>query len=146
MKMHTLMGIIAASIVLVISAWPLVSAPPEATNAAASGLRSLADAAKAAYESIATEREVDRHHLEDLYVWSQRWLQAELSVATNSEQRSKLYEDHKERMKDLHDLQTKLHKAGVAGVSHTAICTTKFYFAEAELLLQAQSKAPKKSR
>jgi hypothetical protein len=146
MKTYLLMGFIAASIVVAIPHRPLVSAPPEATNAAASGPRSLADAAKAAYESIATEREVDRHNLEDLYAWSQRWLQAELSVATNSERRSKLYEDHKDRMKDLHDLQTKLHEAGVAGVSHTAICTTKFYFTEAELLLQAQSKAPKKSR
>jgi hypothetical protein len=146
MKMRTLTGVIVVSFAFAIPERPLVSAQSAATTTAASGPRSLADAAKAAYESIATEREVDRHNLEDLYVWSQRWLQAELSIATNAQQRLKLYEDHKDRMRDLHDLQAKLHEAGVAGVSHTAICTTKFYLTEAELLLQRQRKAPNKSR
>ena len=146
MRTYLLLGIVAAALVCAIPQRPLISAQPTATKTAAASPRSLADAAKAAYESIATEREVDRHNLEDLYVWSQRWLQAELSIATNAQQRLKVYEDHKDRMRDLHDLQAKLHEAGVAGVSHTAICTTKFYLTEAELLLQRQRKAPNKSR
>jgi len=75
---------------------------------------------------------------EDLYVWSRRWMEAELATTdANSPQRIATIEKHLKRMQVLEERGKSLHRTGYDGPT---ICLPAlgYYVMEAELLLREE--------
>lgn len=87
----------------------------------------LAQAANEAYKSSLAAYLDGHATCEDIYQWSRRIMDAELSSGTPNS----AVADHLARMKDLHEIVTAKLKQGSADTSKAAIDATNFYLLEA---------------
>jgi hypothetical protein len=87
-----------------------------------------AEAAKEAYAAFETMYQVGKATTEDVYVWSRRWMDAELK---NDPMNKQAVEDHWKRMRELHMRVATLHRAGVAGGEASTLAAAEYYLAEA---------------
>lgn len=108
----------------------------------------MVQAAKAAYESTAVEYDLGNVLMENLYVWSRRWLDAELTLiaeqwrgndARMRASRAEAFRKHLKRMERLHERIAVLYKAAAIGGEATNYFGSKFFVAEASLWVERAS-------
>jgi RNA polymerase sigma factor (sigma-70 family) len=112
----------------------------------AAGQRAQAEGAEAALKKALVEEarkvyEQDVRQLkvafdiaaEDVYRWSRRWLEAQMDLAVNKEERMAALRDHLGRMKDLEKVMTAAARAGQRREADAA--AGRYYRAQAELWL-----------
>ena len=94
----------------------------------------LVVAAREAYEAAKLRRRVEPEviRVNDLYVWSKRWMTAEWDFSLHSGVGAKGVKEHLERIVDLENLTIQLHKVGLAHPDELA--AAKYYRIEAELM------------
>jgi len=103
-----------------------------AKPAFAADLSHLSDAARKVYESTTAAFDCGMSgDPEPLYVWSRRWLEAELREA-NATQSKAAYTAHRDRMKVLNEKIDSRARAGTRGGSSENVAAAEYYLAEAE--------------
>jgi hypothetical protein len=112
--------------------YPLAPATAREAPPALAGLaKARADAARRAYqESVDLYREGRSRDVDRIYLWSQRWLEAEREAAPRKEAERAAYEAHYRRMRQLENLIRDRYKAGVA--APIELPAVEFYRLEAE--------------
>ena len=98
-------------------------------------LQTLNDEARATYEATMSHYETRQLDASEVYTWSIRWRAAATKGAENETKALQASKDHIGRMQDLHKKVTSMRDEGVKGGEHHIWQATKFYVAEAELLL-----------
>jgi hypothetical protein len=73
---------------------------------------------------------------EEMYRWSQRWLDSQLDLAATKEERRAARRDHFERMKGLEKIAQALVQAGKEPPAHASAAT--YYRLQAELWLSRE--------
>lgn len=100
--------------------------------------KALVETAKTTYEqNLAHMKGLEANSPEDLYVWSRRWLDAEVDLAANKDERVAAHQRHLDRMKDLEKILKNFATTGQGRQSDATAGT--YYRTQAELwLMQAQ--------
>lgn len=112
----------------------LQAAEPGADKDEAGLKKALVEAAKSTYqEDLARLKNLQASSPEDLYVWSRRWLDAEVDLAGNKEERVAAHQRHLDRMKDLERRAKAMAAAGQGRQSDATAGT--YYRTQAELWL-----------
>jgi beta-lactamase regulating signal transducer with metallopeptidase domain len=91
--------------------------------------------AERTYEATSAHFNVGYGTPDELYVWSNRWRLAATRAANNQQQREIAYQEHLDRMKQLQASVKALYDANAKGGEPAKYFATRFYVAEAELLL-----------
>ncbi len=127
----------------------------EATNLAdpKALLEPLLDAARKAYEEAVKGSQQARRagtvmiplaKSEDVYIWSVRWLNAQLELNSKKDDRIAALEGHLERMKALQTRVTEMYKAGLA--SSLEVAAVEFHRVQAQLWLARETKEQNNSK
>jgi hypothetical protein len=104
--------------------------------------KSMAEAAEETYLATVAEYGINRTTMDSVYVWSRRWLDAELVLAgaqwpgdaeKRQDDRVEAFFRHLSRMEKLHERVAALHKEGAIGGEDSNFFGTKFFVAEAKL-------------
>jgi hypothetical protein len=101
----------------------------------AATLRTLIESASSAYRAAASDELVGQASAEEIYGWSLRWRASELKGADDKKAGLQANTDHLERMRKLHARVAAAYTAGVKGGEYSKFQASKFYVAEAELML-----------
>ncbi len=106
----------------------------------AATLRTLVESASSAYRAVAADESAGQASNEEIYGWSLRWRASELKGADDKKSLLQANTDHLERMRKLHARVAAAYNAGVRGGEESKLQASRFYVAEAELMLiDAQS-------
>ena len=97
-------------------------------------LRTLQNAAQQTYEATASSYEAGTSKSSEVYDWSRKCA-AEIMKAMNQEQALQASTEHLERMRKLHKKVKALHDEGSRGGEMSVYHASRFYVAEAELML-----------
>ena len=99
-------------------------------------LKVMIDAARVAYGGILENHNLGRATSNnEIYVWSAHIRSCEARAANSAEQMAEACQGHLDRMQDLRDRVVSLGKQGSPGGEMHRQAATRFYVAEAELLL-----------
>jgi hypothetical protein len=143
-KLWAAVGVMAGVAVGVGAVYTLASAgaqgqkdppPAKAGDAEAPLKKEMLEEARKVYELNVKQYQAGDGGLaaENLYVWSGRWLEAELDVAADAAARAAALKAHLDRMKDAEKLAAALWKAGQGRAADAA--AGRYYRAQAELWL-----------
>jgi hypothetical protein len=107
----------------------------------AAKMQAMIDAARATYEAQSVAYELGTQVASEVYVWSSDLRSSQVRAAGSRQEVSKACQEHVDRMKKLHKNVAALANQGARGGEADRFHATKFYVAEAELLLlEAQNK------
>jgi hypothetical protein len=98
-------------------------------------LQNKVDAAASALRATEAAEAAGQASNEEIYAWSVRLRASEIQAARDNNTALKASTDHLERMRNLHARVKALHGAGSKGGEETKFQASKFYVAEAELML-----------
>jgi hypothetical protein len=98
------------------------------------------DAARKAYEAWWANYRDRAAPGEWVYLWSKRWLGAEKELTTRHDDLVAAYEAHRERMRELEGIVTRMQRAkpGLARIDE--LSTTRYYRIEAEIWFEKSRK------
>jgi len=122
---------LAVSIVLV--EVPVVDGAPQAQEIQKLAEARVAAGRKAYEETTLLYREGRSRDLDRIYLWSKRWLDAQLDVSNAKADQEAAYEAHWKRMKQLEDLIDRRMRSGVGAAIE--VPQVQYYRLEAELWL-----------
>ena len=122
-------------VVLVAGAAVAIDKRPDSPGPGASN-KELVEAARRAYEFQRARWPVDPSavNIDEIYVWSKRWMTAEWDLSLQVDGRGKGVKAHADRMIDLENFIAKANQAGVA--SRADLAAANYYRIEAELMLK----------
>ena len=106
----------------------------EKTEAVDPGL-ALVRSAETAYKSHSLAYEAGTADFENLYLWSRRWMDAELRYEKDPSKRRSSMEAHRERMSTLHKRVEAAFQAGAEGGEANKLAAASYYVAETDRLL-----------
>jgi hypothetical protein len=90
-------------------------------------------AAKAAYQTTQADYDDGTAVFSELCIWSRRWLDAELRLATGRPAQVAALQKHWQRMKKSYNTIKALNAAGARGGEKQKVESAQFFLAEAEL-------------
>jgi RNA polymerase sigma factor (sigma-70 family) len=118
---------------------PLAAGPPEGEAASKKLKEALLTAARKTYEeTMARYRNANLEGSESLYLWSRRWLEAQLDLAAAKDDRIAAYREHLDRMRSVEKIAKAFANAGQGRVSDAS--AAEYYRTQAEIWLE-QAKA-----
>jgi hypothetical protein len=97
--------------------------------------QAMLKAAKNTYEATRAAYEVGTETLANVFLWSRRWLEAELAVTEDDETELAAFNAHWDRMNQIHGKIKALFGQGVRGGEAEKLHASEFYLAEAEFWL-----------
>lgn len=110
-----------------------VEAPAEAKDTSALK-KALVEAAQTTYkQDLARMKGLQGSSPEDLYVWSRRWLDAEMDLAANKDEKVASHHRHLDRMKEVEKMAKAMAVTGQGRQSDATAAT--YYRTQAELWL-----------
>jgi len=123
---------VASLPIIAIGALLAAAERPDAPGPGSSS-KELVDAARYAYEIKAERYRARLAPLEDVYVWSRRWMTAEWDLRLQAGDGPKSVKAHLERMAELEKLVRAMRAEGLD--SEDAVAAATYYRTEAELML-----------
>ncbi len=97
----------------------------------------MADAAKQAYSATEAAYQAGTiQGIDQLYIWSRRWMEAELKLAAAPGEQRKVYMAHLERMKALNRETAAKFNMGAVGGEAEKFHASEYYLAEAEMWMK----------
>ena len=97
----------------------------------------MADAAKHTYEArLAAYAAGTIQGIDQVYIWSRRWMEADLKLAAAPGEQRKIYMAHLERMKWLNRETAAKFNVGARGGEAEKFSATEYYLAEAEMWMK----------
>jgi hypothetical protein len=122
--------LLSIAAIVLFSASLAMAATPEEQKVLAAAKRTYESLTATAYE---TGAKID---METLYVWSHRWLDAELQVANSAKEKLAAYTAHLDRMKPHLDFMVALVQAGTRDATTTKLNALEYYVVEADMWVQ----------
>jgi hypothetical protein len=101
---------------------------------AATEMKQMRAAARDAYQAVTASYEAGTGKLDDVYLWSKRWMQAEIDSGPAGDAK-KFYGEHQQRMQQLNAVVSAKHRVGAVGGEGELFTAVTFYLAEADFLL-----------
>jgi hypothetical protein len=97
------------------------------------------DAARSSYkETMQLYKEGRTRDVDRIYLWSQRWLDAQRALSNKKTDQQSAFDGHWKRMRQLEELVNSRFKAGVA--AQVELPAVRFYRIEAEIWLSQAAK------
>lgn len=133
-------GLIIGFLALLAAPYTLWAAKEQGA-AAKAAKQEMLESAEIAYKAYSAAYEAGTVGFEHLPAWSKRWMDAQLRVASNKDERRQAIVDHLARMMERFRTIESLYKASARGGERNLLESSRYFVAEAKLLLAEADEA-----